>query len=77
MFMETILNLEELRGQITSTEIGTMQENAALAGDPLKLICKFKPIIIAALKIAMFFVGKNEKEILQQVIDALKAMCEN
>ena len=77
--MEQLLCNEELRELIlTAGKNAQGSKSLAEAFDETKgedIICKFAPVIIAALNIAKIFVGKREKEILDAVIVFLKTKC--
>lgn len=72
--MNDLICIEDLKEELakvqtTASDPNLLNENI---GD---WICKFAPVIIMALKIAVIFVGKNEKEIIRAIIAGLQAQC--
>lgn len=77
--MEQILCNEELRELVLSVgknvKEGESLEKTFGSQGQMDILCKFAPVIIAALNIAKIFVGKREKEIINAVIDFLQQKC--
>jgi len=67
--------MEDLRDEIINSEAFLTDQAISNLSLP-DWICKVAPVIIMALKIALLFVGRREKEIIRAVIDGLRIQCD-